>query len=113
MAHRKMTAAVVSQEALAAALGADLCQIYTDVDGVYTADPRKDPNAKRYRTISYIDALKDELKVADATAFSMCMENGMPILVFDSHAEGNIVRACQGEDIGTVVGRDIQTEFYA
>ena len=92
---------------------ADVFLKATNVDGIYTADPRKDPNAKRYRTISYIDALKDELKVADATAFSMCMENGMPILVFDSHAEGNIVRACQGEDIGTVVGRDIQTEFYA
>jgi uridylate kinase len=96
----------------ASEIKADVFLKATNVDGIYTADPRKDPTARRYRSISYIDALKDELKVADATAFSMCMENGMPILVFDSHVPGNFVRACEGEDIGTIVGRDVKTEFY-
>lgn len=91
---------------------ADVFLKATNVDGVYTADPRKDPNARRYRSINSIDVLKDRLKVADSTAFSMCMDNGMPILVFDAHESGNILRACKGEDIGTVVSADCKTELY-
>jgi len=84
----------------------------TNVDGVYTADPKKDPNAKRYRTLKSIDALTQNLHVADTTAFSMCMDTHLPILVFDAHKEGNILKACLGEDIGTVVSDQTETCFY-
>lgn len=76
----------------------------TKVDGVYTADPMKDPTAKRFRQLSYIDVLKRELKVMDSTAISLCMDNDLPILVFNLTTTGNIKRAVLGEDIGTVVG---------
>jgi uridylate kinase len=80
----------------------------TKVDGIYTADPKKDPNAKRYKQLSYLDVLKDELKVMDATAISLCMDNDLPLVVFDLTTRGNILRAVQGEDIGTLVGK-VQT----
>ncbi len=76
----------------------------TKVDGVYTADPKKDPTAKRFRQLSYLDVLKRELKVMDSTAISLCMDNDLPLLVFDMTTEGNIKKAVLGEDIGTVVG---------
>ena len=76
----------------------------TKVDGVYTADPKKDPNARRYKTLSYIDVLKDGLKVMDATAISLCMDNKLPLVVFDLTHPGNITKAVLGEDIGTTVG---------
>jgi uridylate kinase len=77
----------------------------TKVDGIYTADSKKDPTAKRYRTLSYIDVLKDELKVMDATAISLCMDNDLPLVVFDLTKRGNIQKVVLGEDIGTVVGK--------
>ena len=77
----------------------------TKVDGIYTADPKKDPEAKRYKCLSYLDVLKDELKVMDATAISLCMDNNLPILVFDLTRSGNITRLITGEDIGTMVGK--------
>jgi uridylate kinase len=77
----------------------------TKVDGVYTADPKKDPTARRYKTLSYIDVLKNELKVMDATAISLCMDNDLPLVVFDLTNPANITRAVTGEDIGTLVGK--------
>jgi uridylate kinase len=77
----------------------------TKVDGVYNADPKKDTTARRYRTLTYMDVLKQNLNVMDSTAISLCMDNKLPILVFDMTVRGNIGRAVLGNgDIGTVVG---------
>jgi uridylate kinase len=76
----------------------------TKVDGIYSADPRKDAKAVRFRQLSYLDVLQKELKVMDATAISLCMDNALPILVFNLNEPGNIRRAVLGDDIGTVVG---------
>ncbi|MBE7323351.1 UMP kinase [Nocardioides sp. Y6] len=73
------------------------------VDGVYTADPRVDPHATKLDTLSFQDALQKGLKVADATAFALCMENDMPLIVFGMEDEGAILRIVQGEKIGTLV----------
>jgi len=75
----------------------------TKVDGVYSADPKKDPDAVKYRTLSYIDVLKKGLAVMDATATSLCMDNNLPIIVFDVGVPGNVKRVVQGEEIGTIV----------
>ena len=75
----------------------------TKVDGVYDADPKQDPQAKRFETLEYIEVLQRGLGVMDATAISLCMENRLPILVFDLFMEGNIKRALVGEPIGTLV----------
>ncbi|WP_437182730.1 UMP kinase [Shouchella patagoniensis] len=74
-----------------------------NVDGVYNADPRVDPQAKKYDTITYMDVLKDGLQVMDSTASSLCMDNDIPLVVFSIMEEGNIKRAVLGEKIGTVV----------
>ncbi len=84
-------------------IGADIILKATQVDGIYTADPKKDPKAKRFSTIRYIDVLKRGLKVMDSTAISLCMDNKLPILVFDLAKQGNIKRAVLGEKIGTLV----------
>jgi uridylate kinase len=73
------------------------------VDGVYSADPKKDPKATKFDQISYNDVLSKSLAVADAAAFSLCRENNLPIIVFDLMANGNIGRAVRGEKIGTLV----------
>ena len=73
------------------------------VDGVYSADPRKDPDALKYDELTFQEALAKGLKVADATAFALCMENNLPMVVFGMEPEGNILRVVQGEKIGTVV----------
>ena len=75
----------------------------TQVDGVYTSDPKKDKTAKRFSTIKYIDVLKKRLKVMDAAAISLCMDNNLPIIVFDLARSGNIKKVLQGEKIGTFV----------
>lgn len=75
----------------------------TNVDGIYTHDPKKVKTAKKFNQIKYIDALKKDLKVMDATAFSMCMDNNLPIIVFDLHEKGNIKKVVLGEKIGTIV----------
>ena len=75
----------------------------TKVDGIYDADPVTHPDAKRFETISYIDVLAKGLHVMDSTATSLCMDNDMPILVFDLTVPGNISRILKGEDIGTTV----------
>ena len=73
------------------------------VDGVYSADPKTDPKAVKYDTISYDEVLSKSLAVADAAAFSLCRENNLPIVVFDLMVKGNIARAVRGEVIGTLV----------
>jgi uridylate kinase len=75
----------------------------TKVDGVYSADPIKDPTAERFEAIEYIEVLRRGYQVMDATAISLCMENALPIIVFDFQDEGNIKRAVLGEPIGTLV----------
>ena len=75
----------------------------TKVDGVYTADPHLDSTARRYESIEYIEVLREGYQVMDATAISLCMENKLPIIVFDFREEGNIRRALSGEPIGTLV----------
>jgi uridylate kinase len=76
------------------------------VDGVYTADPRIDPTATKLDTLSYRDALRRGLRVADATAFALCMENSLPMIVFGMQDDGAIERVVRGEKIGTYVGND-------
>ena len=73
------------------------------VDGVYSADPKVDPNAVKYDSITYQDALVQGLKVVDSTAFSLCMDNKMPMRVFGMEPAGNVTRAILGEEIGTLV----------
>lgn len=83
---------------------ADVMLKATKVEGVYTADPMKDPNAQLYRSLSYMDVLQKELKVMDATAVSLGMDNELPLVVFDLTAAGNIKRVVLGEKVGTLVG---------
>ena len=85
-------------------LGVEVLLKATRVDGVYSADPEKNPHAVLYERLTYDQVLRDELKVMDMTAIGMCMENGLPILVFNFKREGNIERAIAGESIGTWVG---------
>ena len=75
----------------------------TKVDGIYDSDPVKNPDAKRYEHITYMEVLAKELHVMDATATSLCMDNNMPMIVFDLTKRGNIKRALQGENVGTTV----------
>ena len=76
------------------------------VDGVYSADPRKDPNAKRFDHLTYLEALNKRLEVMDSTALSLCMENKLPIIVFDLQAERSLERAICGEPIGTLINSE-------
>jgi uridylate kinase len=84
-------------------IGAEIIIKATKVDGVYSADPMKDPKAKKYRKISYIDVLKKGLGVMDSTAISLCMDNALPIVVFNVKKKGNIKRFVEGKNIGTIV----------
>ncbi len=84
-------------------IGADVVFKATNVDGVYSADPTKDPSAKKYTKLSYMEVLKKGLKVMDATAVSLCMDNKVPIVVFNLNQPGNIRRAVCGEPVGTMV----------
>ncbi len=77
-----------------------------NVDGIYSADPRKDPNAKKFTKLTYLEALNMRLDVMDATALSLCLENKLPIIVFDLQAPGSIEQAVLGEPIGTLVSGD-------
>lgn len=78
----------------------------TKVDGIYDKDPEKDPDAKKYETVTYNEVLAKDLKVMDATAISLCRENKLPIIVFNSLIEGNLKRVVMGEHIGTTVVAD-------
>lgn len=84
-------------------IGADVLLKGTRVDGVYTADPEKDPDARKFNTITFEEAIDRRLKVMDSTAFTMCRENNMPIIVFDMNRQGNLAKVIEGEDIGTLV----------
>jgi uridylate kinase len=84
-------------------IGADAILKATRVDGIYDSDPEKNPDAKRFSRLTYIDVLNRGLKVMDSTAISLCMDNDMPIIVFDMTKTDNIRKVLMGEDIGTVV----------
>lgn len=75
----------------------------TRVDGVYNADPEKDASAVKYSTLSYEKALSDNLKIMDSTAFALCKDNKMPIVVFDMNKKGNLLKLIEGEQVGTVI----------
>ena len=82
---------------------ADIIMKATQVDGIYSADPKKDKHARRFKNLSFRDVLNRRLKVMDTTAFAMCEENNLPLLVFNLHKSGNIRRAVLGQEIGTLV----------
>jgi uridylate kinase len=84
-------------------IGADAIMKATKVDGIYSADPARDPNAKRLARLTYIEVLNRGLQVMDATAISLCMDNRLPVVVFDLTRPGNIKRIVQGEPVGSVV----------
>jgi len=84
-------------------IGADVLLKATKVDGVYEADPLRDPSARRYSRLTYADLLRDQLKVLDAAAVSLCMENDLPIVVFDLNEPDNITRVARGEPVGTLI----------
>ncbi|MBI5202277.1 MAG: uridine monophosphate kinase, partial [Elusimicrobia bacterium] len=75
----------------------------TKVDGVYTDDPRRNPKAKKIREINFMDAIRKRLRVMDSTALTLCMENALPILVFNMHQTGNIAKAVSGARVGTLI----------
>ena len=85
-------------------IGAEVIIKATKVDGVYSADPVKDPNAKKYDTISYMDVLRKGLSVMDSTAISLCMDNNLPIVVINLRGKDNIKNVARGKKIGTIVG---------
>ncbi len=87
----------------AAEIGADALIKATNVDGIYDSDPKKNKDAKKMTEISYLDVLNKKLNVMDTTATSLCMDNDIPIIVFDINKKGNLKRVIEGEDIGTVV----------
>jgi len=82
---------------------ADVILKGTRVDGIYTADPEKDKNAKKYSTMTYQECITGNLKVMDMTAFTLCMENNLPIIVFDMNKPGNLKRVITGDQVGTLV----------
>lgn len=82
---------------------ADVILKGTRVDGIYTADPEKDPTATKFDNISFHEVYSQSLNIMDLTAFTLCKENGLPILVFDMNKPGNLLRILQGENIGTLV----------
>jgi uridylate kinase len=84
-------------------IGADIIVKATKVDGVYSSDPMKDPSARKYTSISYIDVLKKGLSIMDSTAISLCMDNNLPIMVFNLMGKGNIRKIIEGKKIGTLV----------
>ncbi len=84
-------------------IGADIIMKATKVDGVYDKDPMKHKDAIKFENLTYIDAIKKQLKVMDTTAITLCMENNLPILTFNLHEEGNVMRAVRGENIGTII----------
>ena len=88
----------------AAEIGAEVILMAKKVDGVYDSDPKKNPAARRYERLNYMEVLNMELKVMDSTAASLCKDNDIPLIVFDINEQGNIKRAVLGENIGTYLG---------
>ena len=104
------TDTVAAQRALE--IGCDLLLMAKNgVDGVYEADPRSDPGARLFATLSYDEVLQRRLTVADASAFSLCRDNGLPIVVFNLTVDGNIARVVRGEPVGTLVAADVATRL--
>ena len=89
---------------------ADVILLAKNVDAVYDSDPNKNPNAKKFDSLSYTDILSMNLGVMDSTAASMCRDNNMPVLVFGIDKPGNIMKAVKGEKIGTFVSNDCTKE---
>lgn len=87
----------------AAEINADIIYKATNVDGIYSSDPKKDKNAIKYDEISYIEVLNKKLNVMDLTAITLCMDNNIPIQVFDINKKGNLIKVSKGEKIGTIV----------
>ena len=87
----------------ASEIGANALLKATKVDGIYTADPKKDPKAKKYASLKYETALEKRLKVMDSAAFALCMDNGIPIVVFDFFDPKALDRVVKGEAVGTLV----------
>jgi uridylate kinase len=94
-------------------IGAEILMKATKVDGVYDKDPRKHADARRYSTVTFTDALKNDLGVMDATAFALCRDNEMGIVVFDMTTHGNIQRVVCGESVGTTIVKDNQVTRFA
>jgi uridylate kinase len=84
-------------------IDADVVLKGTRVDGIYSSDPEKDPNATRFNSVSFDQVYEMGLNVMDMTAFTLCKENGLPIIVFDMNKEDNLLRLVRGEEIGTLV----------
>jgi uridylate kinase len=84
-------------------IGADVLLKGTRVDGVYSADPERDPNAKKYDAISFAEAYEKNLMIMDMTAFTLCKENELPIVVFDMNTKGNLLKVVDEKGIGTIV----------
>ena len=84
-------------------IGAEVILKATKVDGIYDSDPFKNSSAKRYTRLTYLEALQRQLKVMDSTAFSLCMDNHMPIIVFDLFKPHNLLRVVMGDEVGTMV----------
>jgi len=82
---------------------ADVILKGTRVDGIYTADPEKNPDAKKFETITFAECINKNLKIMDMTAFTLCMENELPIIVFDMNVPGNLLKVVSGEKVGTLV----------
>jgi uridylate kinase len=82
---------------------ADVVLKGTRVDGVYTADPEKDPSAQRYSTLTFREAYEKNLNIMDMTAFTLCQENGLPVIVFDMNKPGNLLKILRGEKSGTLI----------
>ncbi len=84
-------------------INADVILKGTRVDGVYTADPEKDPTATKYTTVTYQECITNNLRIMDMTAFTLCMENNLPIIVFDMNKPGNLMKVVLGEEVGTLI----------
>ncbi len=96
----------------AAEINADVIFKATKVDGIYDSDPHLNPQAKRYQSLTYAHVLTHDLRVMDSTAIALCKENNIPIMVFDLSVRGNILRAVNGESVGTVVGGSCETLLH-
>jgi uridylate kinase len=90
-------------------LGADALLKGTKVDGVYDKDPKKHTGAVRYRSITFDKVIEDNLRVMDQTAFTLCRENDMPVVVFNINEEGGLKRLVAGEEVGTIVSNHVKT----
>jgi uridylate kinase len=86
-------------------IGADVLLKGTQVDGVYDRDPKRHPDARRFQRLTFAEALRRDLRIMDKTAFTLCEENGLPIVVFDMAVPGNLERLLGGEELGTIVSR--------